>query len=465
MAVIACVLVFAQTAHAVDIFGTQNAALDQPVVEGLLQRPGDSQPLTGHDLGISSFNITAYLDTGASGILISGDTATVLGLNTLAGVSFSDTGVAGTSNFGVSESVSVRVAHTPFSDLDNPANFTTVYDQSFGPLRTQVGPIPQPQNPDLLSLDVFGTPVMAGKVVVMDPKPLNDLSGGMNTYLYNPATSFNPAKANSDPGIPTTSHHVALSQADFDRFTQVTPAGSPVPNFSHNPFIGPNPVLQSGPSPPVDNTPPVSIDFNGHHSSGSFLLDTGAATSFISTAQAAKLDVRYATDSHGISTGKLEIFNPANPAAPGTPVANQFSLQVGGIGGTLTAAGFYLDDLILHTKEGSLNDADPNNIRYMGAPVLVNDVSVFDPAANQLLTIDGVFGMNFLVASLFVDNGNIGNLGASGPFNWVTYDEPNATLGLDLAPVPEPGSLMLLVTGCAILAGYLWHRRGRQVRG
>jgi hypothetical protein len=454
---IGCALVSAREALAVDIVGTQNSALSQPMVHGLLQRFGDSQPLTVSSSGISSFDIPAYLDTGTSGILISPDTAGVLGLNITPGVAFSDVGVAGNDNFNVSESIVIRVARTPFADLDNPATFTTAYDHSFGPLRTQVGPVPAPTDPNL-QFDIFGMPTMAGKVVVMDPKPLNDLSGDMNTYLYHPATPFNPAQAATDPGIPTTSHHVALSYGQFDRFTQLTPANSPSPNLSHNPFIGPNPVAKLDLNPPPDSTPPVSVDLNGLHATGSFLLDTGAAASFISMALADSLHVRYVPGTFGTDTPKLEMFDPADRAAPGIPIASQFSLAIGGIGGTLMVSGFYLDDLVLHTLEGNLNDADPRNIRYVGAPVLVNDVNVLDPGTRQSLTLDGVFGMNFMVASLFVDGQDFGD-GATGPFNWVTFDEPNGILGLDIANVPEPDTLALLASGAVFLAAYSWRRR------
>jgi hypothetical protein len=113
---------------------------------------------------------------------------------------------------------------------------------------------------------------------------------------------------------------------------------------------------------------------------------------------------------------------------------------------------------VLHTLEVSLNDANPNNIRYLGAPVLVNDVNVLDPLTLQSLTLDGVFGMNFMVASLGVNGQDLGDI-ATGPFNWVTFDEPNGILGLDIATVPEPNTLALLGTGATFLAGFSWRRR------
>ena len=130
-----------------------------------------------------------------------------------------------------------------------------------------------------------------------------------------------------------------------------------------------------------------------------------------------------------------------------------------GIGGTGTVSGFFLDDMILHTLEGSVLDADPNNIRFIGAPVAILDVTVENPL-NPLdtLTLDGIFGMNFMIASAMVDLSEV----SAGPFNWITFDEPNGILGLDLITVPEPSSVIIAGMGLAALVGYRWRRRRRR---
>ena len=70
--------------------------------------------------------------------------------------------------------------------------------------------------------------------------------------------------------------------------------------------------------------------------------------------------------------------------------------------------------------------------------------------------------MNFLVASAFLKPDlNIGDT-AFGPYNWVTYDEPNGLLGLDLIVVPEPSTRVLAVVAAAFLG--IAARKWRVVR-
>src|SRR5260221_9807210 len=100
-------------ARAIDLFNIQPAALDQPQINAIvfvgsnpLPEIGQTQdPLTGDP--VSLFNIQAYLDTGASGILISSPTATLLNIPTElvngTPVIYSDVGVVGTDDFQVSQ--------------------------------------------------------------------------------------------------------------------------------------------------------------------------------------------------------------------------------------------------------------------------------------------------------------------------------------------------------------------------
>jgi hypothetical protein len=111
--------------------------------------------------------------------------------------------------------------------------------------------------------------------------------------------------------------------------------------------------------------------------------------------------------------------------------------------------------MLLRTLEGDAsNDLDPNHLSYTGAAVLVGDITVFDPIAGQELTLEGIFGMNFLTASADLITG--GPLGleiaalAGGAFDWVVFDEPNGRMGLTLA-VPEPASLAFIAIGSALV--------------
>jgi hypothetical protein len=347
-------------------------------------------------------------------------------------VLFADVGVGGSDLFHVSPPLYVSVA--PFgnsADIDNPDDYQDVYDQTFGPIRTQIA---LNDADELLGpLDVFGMPVMQGKIVVMDGRPLNaedplDL-GTMKTYVYSPGTPFNPDDDEENPGIPQTNQHVDLSYGSFDRFTEVTPAGAPGPTLLHNPFIGPNPVRSIDPSLPPDNTPGITIGQGGRTFTGSFLLDTGAVASMISQHSAESVGVTYAEGTYGTDSPRLV-------DSAGRDVPNQFSLTIGGIGGATKVAGFFLDTMTLPTLEGQ-------PIRYVRAPVLVSDITVADPDTGQELTLDGIFGMNSLVASAFIDENDPFPFPTditSGPYDWITFDEPNGVLGLNVPDyVPSPG--------------------------
>ena len=311
-------------------------------------------------------------------------------------------------------------------------------------------------------IDIVGTPGMVNKVVVMDPKPLDPIArdplgwfddptaGSMNTYVYDhdnqPVFTGNA----DSPGVPTTNRHVKLTNVSLDRFTQTTPFGAQGPTLSHNPFIGPNPLSKIDPTVPAGDSPGVTVSFQGHYFTGSFLFDTGAASSMISTAVARALNVQYVPGLEPSATNASPTLEALDSATGlWSTVANQFQLSISGIGGdSEKIAGFYLDMLSLPTIEG-----DP--IRFIKAPVLVCDITLTDPVTKQSLTLDGDFGMNYLVASAEIIDDPIwpfGNM-QEGPFNWIVYNEPEGILGLDVksSAVPEPATLVLLAVGLAML--------------
>jgi hypothetical protein len=119
------------------------------------------------------------------------------------------------------------------------------------------------------------------------------------------------------------------------------------------------------------------------------------------------------------------------------PADQQFQLTIGGVGGTKKVAGFFLSSLLVRTMEGNAaNDNDPKHFRFTDAPVLVSNITVANPNdAADTLTLDGIFGMNYLVASAYVSEGGAGGLptiGAltQGAFDWAVFDEPNGLLKL-----------------------------------
>ena len=417
---IAClVLVPARSTSAVEIEGVQPAALDQPRVNMCVRREAKGKPLAAA-VGIDqTSNIQAFLDTGASGVLLSGKTADALGIQRAthgrAKVVFHDIGVAGGEEFGVSEPL-----YLGLGTFGGPGEDAGGYPTSLGPLRAQInsggGLI------EMLTggLDVVGMPAMKGRVVVLDPRPVDTFGATMLAQLLDPRTDRR--------NIPKCDRHVMLSYASFARFTRTEPAGAQGPALADNPFVGPSPVVGAARNA-KGNVPPVIIAHDGKQSSGSWLLDTGAAASMISTEQAKRLGVTYEND-------KLA----------GVPEAEQFGLTVGGVGGQKKAVGFFLDSLTLPTRER-------DGIVYKRAPVLVVDITVVDPATQENVTLDGVLGMNFFVASANVDMGggglmpDIRNL-TVGAYEAVVFDEPASTLGLKLKPdflnapgTPKRGSI------------------------
>jgi hypothetical protein len=388
-----------------DIVGVQPAALDQPRVYLNIRRTQAAAPLAAKADGQSSPVIEAFLDTGASAVVLSNQTYTALGIEketlkhsssanskTSGEVEYEDVGVGGSEKSAVSEPLFISSA--PYSSTTDGTNEND-YAKSIGPLRAELRPNGGVIEALTGGLDVAGMPMMDGKVVMIDPKPLNTFTDKLRTTILLP----------NDPRIPKAACHVPLTYVSFDRFTRCTPGGAP-PTTSANPLIGPNPFK------PNDSATPVFARFGGKTVKMTMLLDTGAVCSMISVKQAMALGVKYSSDEKKLI---------------GLPDKEQFTLTVGGIGGNKTAVGFYLDRLALPASSGE------NPIIYGKAPVLVNDISVMDPKTGQTFTLDGVFGMNFLVASANLSGGLLPDLGqlTEGPFKMIVIDHSRGFLGLD----------------------------------
>jgi predicted aspartyl protease len=385
---------FASAAFAVEIEGVQSAALDQPRVNLHLRREPKGQPLVARKMGEQTINVQAFLDTGASGIMLSTTTADALGVKRAkageGNVVFHDVGVGGSDQFHVSEPLLIFLA--PFGRTGEPDD-ADGYPLMIGPVRAQVGPL----NGGLMQMltggmDVVGMPVMKGRVVVIDPRPVDTFGDTLRTGVYD---------RNGQTQIPKTDRHIALRYESFAPYTRTEPANATPPTLAENPFID-----------------GVVVTMHNGKSTGNWLLDTGAAASMISSAQAAKVGVKYVEGTEGTDS----------PQLAGVPENEQFTLTIGGVGGTKKAAGFFLDTLVIATREN-----DP--LIYKKAPVFVTDISVEDPKTKQKRTLDGVFGMNFLVASAQVTEAalmpDIGKLTA-GPYDAIVFDEPGKVLGLKL---------------------------------
>ncbi len=112
-------------------------------------------------------------------------------------------------------------------------------------------------------------------------------------------------------------------------------------------------------------------------------------------------------------------------------------MDVGGIGGTVRRAGIYFNSMLLSTVDGVPYDAsDARNILFAGgaeelqfeagAPLLISDITVSYPALpegdpNKILTLDGAFGMNYLVASIEVFTSSGGGFPTFGDIGKSAY--------------------------------------------
>jgi hypothetical protein len=380
-----------------DIDGVQPAAIDQPRVNVVVRRSASGAVLSGTG---DAFNVEAFLDTGASSIDLSAHTAELLGIKRekMGDVEarFQDVGVGGGSAFAISEPVYLSIAPmTPTVNTDEKDMIGGTYQLTAGPYRTEIGPIGG--GLDFLTelatgdMDIVGMPVIAGKIVVMDNRDANAMTDKIRTYLYD-------AAGVKQGQVPKTSQHVKLNFRSFARYTKISPANATGPDIGANPMLG------------------IQVGHGGKTAAGSWLLDTGAAVSMISHARAAELGITY-------SAGTEETGHP-RLTGPGT--ARQFVMTVGGIGGSKKSAGFFLDKLSVPTMEGGA-------ILFDHAPVLVSDITVKD-SENRSFTLDGVFGMNFLVASAMVDESNllpdIDHL-TPGAFRYVVVTERGGWLGVE----------------------------------
>lgn len=360
--------------------GVFEYALDLPRILFLMKRDPNGGPL----LYEGNFAVNwAFLDTGASGILLSKDTTDYLEIEIDPNGEYIDVGVGGFEAFDVSEPLYFA---TYIYDLEDPnIDIPESYFYSGGPWRTQVkknlaGPWPDE------ALDILGIPVMAGKTVILYPGLTNEL-GLFASEIVEPNSLY----------IPAVDFNVPLR---FEKYV--------TPNLVEDFHIPPLPVLAY--NPVIDN---VVMEYGNESTTATLLLDTGGTISLMSTARAADLGL---TDEYG------------------TPIVPpDFNTAIGGIGGIVEIDGYQIDNLILPTLNGY-------NLAYNNARIFVHDISVIDEDTGEFITLDGIFGSNFLCASAKIEGGWLVDL-AETPYEHIVIDTQKGLLGFDVNDVyllPEP---------------------------
>ena len=446
-------------AQALDIPGVLPTSIGLPEVNVVLRPSASEAPYSGFDsFGGDLANLRMIFDTGASGIILFEGPAQALAIPVAqfmgSDVVFTDVGVGGSTTFTVSDPIHMSLGNF-VQDPPDPYTLDGDYPRQNADLRLQLGP---PGSAalfisDFSQLGIAGVPAMSGRVSVINPK-LAEVSffeltpaDTIHTYVYDPAVP-----PESGPGIPPVDLHVELTMKSFDRFTQTTPTGATGPTLNANPFIGPDPLAALEGVFPLPDTPPgITLSLGGSQATGTLLLDSGSQITSISSAMALALGVRYwAPGDPG--------YDPGVPAmlvmdADGSLIANQFSVEIGGIGGTETLAGFYLDALLVRTMEGDpLVDSDPNHLNFVSAPVFVQDIELMDPVTMDTFAFDGILGTNYLFGS-----GDLSALAGfevpfrPGPFEWLVldFDSSSPTLGVSfqssIVPVPLSPAFPLAV--------------------
>ncbi len=176
------------------IDGVCEAALDLPRIYFLLKHNKNSPVICGPDGFTPAY---AFLDTGASGILLSRETAEQLHINIDPKAAFADIGVGGEEYFNVSEPLYIGLASYETIEPNNQKAYKMLGPARFQVKKTYAGLLSEP-------MDVVGTPVMAGRVAVLN-------CGATNSLEYFAADIKNPG----DPAIPKVDFEVAIR---FERF-------------------------------------------------------------------------------------------------------------------------------------------------------------------------------------------------------------------------------------------------------
>lgn len=445
-----------------EIHGTQAAAIEIPNIYGVVRRPGDNSGGPLDQNGDSSYAFQAYLDTGTSGIILSYEDTDFREVEAQLDASgnpvvFGDIAIGGLVEYHVSEVLDLRLGRytaESFFDVFTPAETNAYFNQVTPAIRAQLSTTPADPffgNP----LNLVGMPALKDKVMVVDSRLYNHLAGidettlevtynggiedlvdfpsgageapfpQLQTWVHDRGTQTDRSKTSLfDPGVPVGQHVVRMSYADFTRFTTLTPANAIAPTLAHNPFVGPAPFTTPQPGDPEGITIKRGEGDAELSATGSWIFDTGAQVSFMSSAMALSIGVELTFD----AAGNPRLTDLATGGAP----AGLFEVAVGGAsGGVGTLLGFTVDELLLPTTDGI--------ITFHDVPILVLDVTVSD--GDTTYTLDGDFGMNLLLPSMATD----ASATTASAFDFISFDEATGLLTLtDITAVPEPTSLAML---------------------
>ena len=246
--------------------GVQPIAFDQPQIEMMLQPSSRRKSVPGR-FGLRLQTVQHHC-ISRHGLERHRDRArrrpTHWDVPRTPGVTFEDVAIGGGTKFAVSHPVNVRSGRRRQYGRGQPGH---VSDGLQPDLQFLAGANRSDESfasdPASEALDIAGMPVMMGKTVVMDPKPLKQtwLSGAdENVHLQSRHAVRCRRRPTRTPAFPRRAITWRSATGTSIASRTTTPAGIGArPTQNHNPFIGPNPVRAFEANPPVDNTPPVTI--------------------------------------------------------------------------------------------------------------------------------------------------------------------------------------------------------------
>jgi len=373
--------------------GTEEVALGQPRVqiqlrqgERILSAEAPFNPLDLEGDNRRQTSLTAYLDTGASGCVLSAAAADRFGVQREPEAAFHEVGLHGATLVDVAKPLDILMqvsSSKPRKGEDARDLFAPVLKAArFQISREKPDPLLQLAGGEM---NIVGMPVIRSLLVEIDPAPLRGLRG--ETALLNDG----PRMVLHDKGsrMSNVDFTISLEPIDFSRRKHPDNNG-PLPSLATNPVV---PAVQSSAG---------SASFTCD-----WLLDTGAAASIIST--------RHAT--------ALGLLN-----ADGTPARPpDFTLPLGGVGGGGTvrsAPGYVIDGLRIKARNDRL-------LELRRVHIIVRDISTtLDDG--RTITLDGVLGMNLLLPSASGVTDGVPDKLSDGPFDRIWIDGGRNTLGLTL---------------------------------
>jgi hypothetical protein len=339
----------------IDMGPKDDFAFDQPAATfelfEQLAGGGKGASLGPSDGGLFFITNSFFLDTGAGSIIAINDAESEL----------QDHGY-------VTENTVLEQGVAGFSLLDVSADYyVEITDSTGSAVALPHTRIMSGQFEDLFGVNgVVGMPAMVGRVVTLDTSVWADVEDIFDLV---------PMEVRITNSLPTSGGHrysVPIEAALFG-----LEGDDPLPNVSPIPMVN------------------MSVGYGNANASGSFILDTGAAISFISSELGKAI---------GLDSNNDGVLDTSDEQSDGT-------LPIGGIGGTIEAPLFYIDRFTVPTEQGV------DLVWNLEGSLAVAIVDIHPE-------IDGVLGSDLLTSGWFTFDleGDGDQLSTPGPLQQSHFD-------------------------------------------